>query len=418
MLNDRQIKAAVRAGKPRTLSDATGERGAGRLALRVRGGTGRAEWLAVWWQAGRRKVAVLGRYPDLSLSAARDLFRADWRPAILDGLDPRHARQRARTAGTVGDLFAGYVEAMRAADRRSAPEVERALLSGRWNAADALGRDLRAGAVTPDAVAAYLATVFGRGSRTAADRYRAYIRAAFAWGMKAERDYTRPTANAPHFALIANPADAVPRDHGANRTRDRALSAGELAALWQDLDGPGFERRTAGALRLLICTGARVREVLRIEADDLDLDAATWTIPASKAKGGRGRVVPLTAQAVAACRDLLAVTPSGLLFENARQAGAPMPDQAINRALRGWTARRDLDRAQGRDMRRTWTTLAAELPGVTREARNLIQGHTAGIDRRHYDRSEGLAITRPAMDEWGRFLRRTFSGDWQLLRVV
>lgn len=418
MLQDREIKAAIRAGKPVTLTDGTGERGAGRLALRVRpvADGARGEWCAIWW-AGARKLAVIGRYPDLSLAAARDLFRAEWRPAILEGIDPRHARTRARTAGTVADLFAGYVQSMKDKGRRSWPEVERALLTGKGCAAAALGRDLRAAAVTPEAVAAFLGAVYGRGARTAADRYRAYIRAAFAWGMKAERDYTRAAPAARHFALTVNPADAVPRDHGANRARDRALTPGELAALWRALDGPGFDRRTVGALRLLICTGARVREVLRASAGDFDLAAEVWTMPADKSKTGRGRVVPLTPQAVAALRALLAVTPAGLLFPNERRPGEPMADQVVNRALRRWQVVAGAEPFQARDLRRTFTTLAADA-GISREARNLIQGHAAGLDRRHYDRSEGLAVTRPAILVWGRQLSRMIQGNAPLLVVV
>jgi integrase len=419
MLNDREIKAAIRAGKPVTLTDGTGERGAGRLALRVRAlaDGARGEWCAIWWQSGARKLAVIARYPDLSLAAARDIFRAEWRPAILEGIDPRHARNRARTAGTVADLFGGYIQSMKERGRRSWPEVERALLTGKGCAADALGRDLRAAAVTPDAVAAFLAAVYGRGARTAADRARAYIAAAFSWGMRAERDYTRAAPAARHFALTANPVGAVPRDHGATRARDRALTPEELGALWRALDGPGFDRRTVGAVRLVICTGARVREVLRAAARDFDLAAEVWNVPADKSKTGRGRVVPLTPQAVAAVRDLLAVTPSGLLFPNERRPGEPIADQTVNRALRRWQAAAGAEPFQARDLRRTFTTLAADA-GISREARNLIQGHAAGLDRRHYDRSEGLTVTRPAILAWGRRLSRMIRGDALLLVVA
>jgi integrase len=410
MLNDRTIKAAIKAGKPITLTDGTGERGAGRLAIRVRQSAegARGEWCAVWWQVSR-KMATIGRYPDLSLAAARDLFRAEWRGPIMAGQDPRQARNRARTAGTVADLFAGYIDGMKTRGRGSWPEVERALITGKGCAAEVIGRDMRAAEVTPDAVAAFLGAVYARGARTAADRYRAYIRAAFAWGMKAERDYTRTMRAARHYNLTANPADAVPRDHGANRARDRVLSADELGALWRALDGLGFDRRTVGAVRLLICTGARVREVLRASAEDFDLPAGVWNMPAEKTKTGRARIVPLTPQAVGALRELLAFTRAGLLFQNERRPGEPIADQTINRALRRWQGSAGAEVFQARDLRRTWTTLGADA-GISREARNLIQGHAAGLDRRHYDRSDGLGITRPAIEVWGRYLARVTRG--------
>jgi integrase len=227
--------------------------------------------------------------------------------------------------------------------------------------------------------------------------------------MKAERDYTRTMRAARHYNLTANPADAVPRDHGANRARDRVLSADELGALWRALDGLGFDRRTVGAVRLLICTGARVREVLRASAEDFDLPAGVWNMPAEKTKTGRARIVPLTPQAVGALRELLAFTRAGLLFQNERRPGEPIADQTINRALRRWQGSAGAEVFQARDLRRTWTTLGADA-GISREARNLIQGHAAGLDRRHYDRSDGLGITRPAIEVWGRYLARVTRG--------
>ena len=54
------------------------------------------------------------------------------------------------------------------------------------------------------------------------------------------------------------------------------------------------------AVRLLIATGQRREEVGQLAWSELDLDAALWTMPAARNKGGRQHVVPLSALALEA----------------------------------------------------------------------------------------------------------------------
>ena len=73
-----------------------------------------------------------------------------------------------------------------------------------------------------------------------------------------------------------------------------ALSADEIHAVWH-----GFERDkfTQAAIRLLLCTGQRVEEVLHATWDEFDTEAKLWTIPAgrrkTKHKSDTDHVVPL-----------------------------------------------------------------------------------------------------------------------------
>ena len=80
MITEKQVQKAIRdaasSGESVELKDA-GARGAGRLALRVVPGVA-AEWYAVYYTAGRRKMAKLGGYPLLSVAEARKAFSRDW----------------------------------------------------------------------------------------------------------------------------------------------------------------------------------------------------------------------------------------------------------------------------------------------------------------------------------------------------
>lgn len=417
MLNAKTIDAKIKtATKAEILIDGSGERGAGRLAIRIRptAQATRADWLAIWWTAGRRKTATIGRYPDLSLSAARDLFRQDWRGAIIAGQDPRHARRRSAEAGTVADLIDGYLADLRDRGRRTTGEAARILS----HAADAIGRDMRAADVTVAAIRAHLAAIHGRGAAVAADRARATLHAAFSWGLRHDGDYTRPAGR--RFDLTVNPVAGIRRDASAARTRDRVLDADELRDLMLAIGARnGFDWRTAAAVEIVLNTGCRVQEALRAEIDDFDLAAKAWTIPASKSKTGRARVVPMTDALVARVIEIRRMVGKGHIFLNDRQPGQIMPHQSVNRALARWTASRGSLPMQARDLRRSWATWAAEI-GISKDARKAIMGHADGGDvhARHYDRADMLAITRPAIEAWGRYLARVTRGKGQLLRVI
>jgi len=419
MLNPRTIESAIRSAAGETLLiDGTGERGAGRLALRIRPGRGdaaRAEWLVQWWRDGRRQYAVIGRYPTISLRQARDLFATEWRPEIEAGRDPRRTRELAAATGTVAQLFRGYVDAMKAQGLRSWPQVEAALITGRWSAQRALGANTLASEVTPEMVTAYLARAFNRGARSGADHYRAYLHAAFNWGASAAYDYTtrgvrrggleRPAVA---FGIKVNPVAIIPRDTEASQPRDRHLSAAELGRLWHDLDGAGFGLITAPAIRLLLCTGQRVQDVLRAEGADFDLAEALWVIPAAKRKRPElgDHVVPLTPEALEVARLLVAIRGSGLLFPHGRRADVPVPHQTVNRALVRWAEVHGIERVQARDLRRTWKTLAGEA-GLSKEIRDRIQGHALrDVSSMHYDRYGYLREKREAMRVWGEWMAR------------
>jgi integrase len=61
---------------------------------------------------------------------------------------------------------------------------------------------------------------------------------------------------------------------------------------------------TARALEFLILTAARTGEVIDATWDEIDLDAAVWTIPGRRMKGGREHRVPLSDRALAILEEV------------------------------------------------------------------------------------------------------------------
>jgi integrase len=78
----------------------------------------------------------------------------------------------------------------------------------------------------------------------------------------------------------------------------------EVRRVWRAADLLGYP--WAGYVKMLFLTGQRRTEVASMRWSDLDLGAATWTLPADTTKSDRGHLVPLSSTAV----TLLKATPA------------------------------------------------------------------------------------------------------------
>jgi len=137
-------------------------------------------------------------------------------------------------------------------------------------------------------------------------------------------------------------------------------------------DMPGFmaalrERRgvAARALELQILTAARPGEACGAMWAEIDLDAALWTIPATRMKAGKEHRIPLSAPAVAMLRELRAEAAEGAAYvfptQSKRRATAVTTAAALKIAR---SIRSDTD-AHG--MRSTFRDWAAERTAYPRE---------------------------------------------------
>lgn len=354
---------------------------------------------------GIQRKQVIARCCDMPPGEARERARKVC-AEVAAGADPMAARTPvpAVKRPTVQALFEAYVANMRAKERASADEVERALLTAKNSAVAALGATTAAGDVTATQIVNYVAGIFTQGHRGAADKHRSYIASAFAWAMKSANDYT--VAERQDWGLKTNPAADVPRDSGAVGTRDRNLSAAELKLLWQATrpGSAGFAPETAACIRLLIACGQRVQETLRLDGSELDFGELVWRMPAHKTKGGKHpHTLPIPKQIVADLQLLVDMHGGGPLF--AGRDGEVMAHQTIGQALNRWSAGvAQVAHFQTRDLRRTWKSRAHDA-GVDRFTRDLIQQHAkSDTGSKNYDRAEYLPQMRDAMAKWGAWI--------------
>lgn len=398
MLTERQIQAAMRAVTSETvLNDGAAGRGSGSLRLRIRAGAKgpNATWQAVWWNAGKQTSKALGRYPDLSLADARRKYETEVRDVLTAGRDPNAVVAMAETP-TIEKLFQSYIQYLRDKETATTHTSEHLLLTGKYNAADLLGRNTIASTIEPADIANVLAKGVKRGARRTTDMQRTAMMAAFNWAMKSTHDYTQE--NRMDWGLKYNPVAAVPRDQAANRTLDRNLSAEEMKHVWDNAP-----EQSGDVMRLVMCTGQRVIEVMRIAGADVDLKARLWTMPARKTKGRKHtHMVPLTTQAVDILTTLIDLYGDGYLFP--ARAGAKGDIIGIPSVSRGASRMAGIKPFTPRDLRRTWKSRAGDA-GIDRFTRDLIQQHAqTDTGSKHYDRFDYLPQMRDAMTKWEAWL--------------
>ncbi len=357
----------------------------------------------------QRKM-VLCRYQDAAPEKARGMAREVFQ-AVARGEDPaaeRAPEKKPKPTVTVEDLFTGYVTNLRDKGKASAEVVEYALLKGGKNAADALGRTKHPAAVTSADVVSYVARFYREGHRGAADKARGYIQAAYNWALRSANDYT--TLVRRDWGITMNPATSVAKDHGAIKERNRNLNADEIRQLWQACDDhtAGFTEGTEVCIRMMLACGQRVQETLRLCGRELDLDAATWTLPAAKTKGKkRDHTIPLPAIIVPHLRALKDKHGDGTLFPaRPGSAHATLRDISVAHAVARWLAMDgvEMEKFQTRDLRRSWKSRAHDA-GIDRFTRDLIQQHAKNdTGSKNYDRANYLPQMTEAMEKWSAWL--------------
>jgi integrase len=431
LLTDPTIKkeireALLRGAKTLELKD-DGPRGVGRLTLFVRISPPKAgqaearvtaEWYAVWYDSGDRQKVKMGPYPTKTLADARAEFATDFAPKIAKGEKPESKlAKKPRLGVTVQDLFQTYVDHLRAQGKPCADQVEWMLLKagkkGAKAAVKSLGPSRRAADVTAQHVIAFLKGIHGRGRIPLANMARAYIGAAFAHAMASENSYTQ-AAGTVKWGIKVNPVSCIPGDPNARRAGQRYLDETELGDFWAWLVEQDAVGLAAPAARLIICTGQRISEILRVsdkvwKTNDRMLD---W----GKTKNGKPHNVPVPEQGVGILSGLV-VNRQGLYFPRRDDPTKPMVDGVTRLIGRYLEERPAVPKFTARDLRRTWKTLAGAA-GLSKEMRDRLQNHArSDISSRHYDRYDMLKERREAMEVWSKYLARIIAGEFKDMDV-
>ena len=310
-LNATQVRTLKEPGR---YSDGDG------LILNVKEG-GSKSWLLRLQHDGKRREFGLGSLKDVSLADAREKAGVV-RKQVREGADPVAEKQKQRER----------VPTFREAAKTVHKEHQRGWKNGKhqaqWLATleayafPAIG-DLSVEAIEGRMVRDVLADIWLEKPETARrvrQRIGAVLDYAYSKGWRTQeapmRSVTKGLPRQPrktgHFEAM--PYSDVPAFLATLRERD---SMGRLA------------------LEALILTAARSGEVRGATWDEIDLDAALWTIPGKRMKAGKAHTVPLSPVAVEVFKRAagLRLKGSELVFYG-QKPGRPLSDMTLLKVLR------------------------------------------------------------------------------------
>lgn len=418
-LTDSKIRNAKPEPKPYKLTDDGG------LYLDVRP-SGAKFWRYRYRIAGKENIFTLGEYAQaprgetkeqaqarcdagmLTLAEAR-AKREEARALVKQGIHPSHhrqaqkAEQAARNANTFEAVAREWIAKQK--QPRCTPavlqQIERQLKA---NVFPYIG-NLPIRSVTAPHVREILLRTEGRGVPTVAVMVRQYVSAIFRYAGQLG------LVDADPAALMKGLITPPKTKHHKTLTRE------ELRQLLHALDGYDGRPTTAFALRLMLLTFVRTKELCGARWDEIDLDRAQWCIPAERMKMREPHFVPLSRQAVALLRELHTHTGGREhLFPGDQNPSKSIPLDTLNKALKklGFNGKGTIG-FSGHGFRGTASTILNE----TGFRADVIERQLAHAERNQvrasYNHADYMEERRAMMQRWADLIDEITTGKSNVL---
>lgn len=277
-LTDVALRNWLRSGKPVAMADGDG------LTFTL-SAKGTAAWVLRYRIDGVRKEITLGRYPDLTLTKARELA-TEKRVAVFQGVDvAREKKDRKEVAGLASvnivnalykEFFARQIEGQRKSPQQVSGVFELHILP-------VIGTQL-VSEVKPADIDRILRLLTERGVFRTAAKALQLTKRLFDFAMK-------------RHLIAANPASPFNwTDIGGKvGPRSRVLSRDEITEFFKGMRvTPNFPQYSAAALKLLLALGVRKMELLKATWDEFDFEDSEWHLPKERTKTAAAIRIPLS----------------------------------------------------------------------------------------------------------------------------
>ena len=223
-----------------------------------------------------------------------------------------------------------------------------------------------------------------------ARRLRGRIRAIMSWAIAHGYRTDNPAGTVVTAAL---PKVRKPRRH------HRAVPYQQVPAALRRLRDYSAEYPAAAlALEFLILCAARSGEVLLASWSEVDLEQASWTVPAGRTKTNREHRVPLSDRAVAVLHQAAGLRAGTLIFPSAK----PGPPIAASTLVR-WLAKLGID-ATPHGFRSSFRDWAAERTDAPHAVMEAALAHVVRPSEAPYARSDLFERRRHLMQQWADYL--------------
>ena len=321
-LNDRQIKNAKPAEKPFKLNDGKG------LYLYINTSGGKL-WRFDFSYNGKRKTLSIGKYPTVSLVEARQAAE-NARRLLVSGQDPSEAKQqekRERQAAAL-NTFESIARRWHTDNlhRWKENHAARIISDFEKDVFPAIG-EIQITEISVSDVKAVISAIIARGATVTAEKVRQWIGAVYQYAAMLE-------------ITDRNPA-AVLRGHFEQAKTDHrpALPREELTEFYRRLILAEIEPQNRIALILNMLTFLRSTELRGGQWNEIDFDAAMWTVPAQRMKHEKTapkppHAVPLadwTLELLAELKEITGNTP--FLFPSRTKTDGFISDATISRII-------------------------------------------------------------------------------------
>ncbi len=377
------------------------------------GPTGGKSWLFRYTRSGRAREMGLGPVDGVPVGRARDLARA-CREQLAAGKDPLEEREKQKVTEALerakGKTFRKCAEEYIASHRDGWKNAKHA---AQWEttlkdyvyyvAADQakpeakrrpLLRDMSVAEIDTALVLDVLNPIWKAKPETAS-RVRGRIESILSWATA--REYRRgdnPARWRGHLDTLL-----PKRSKLAKVKHHPSLPYSEAGAFMAILRAQ--EGIAARALELIILTATRTSEVIGAKWEELDLKAATWTVPGDRMKAGNVHKVPLAPRAVAMLKALKEKRVSGAVFVfPGTDPAKPLSNMACLKLLERM-GRKDITVHGFRSTFRDWVAEQTGFPNIVAEA---ALAHTIGDKvEAAYRRGDLMEKRRRMMEQWSDY---------------
>ena len=376
-LNKLSTKAVEKATKNGTYSDGGG------LALVVK--PDRRAWQFRFTWHGKERYMGLGSANSVTLAQAR-LKATEARQMVAAGIDPISNNAAVRGIPTFGEVAEEHIAALEPTWRNEKHAAQWKMTLREY--AKSL-YSKKVDQITTEDVEAVLKPIWLSKNETA-NRLRSRIEAVIARATaKGYRSGPNPAQWRNHLSQILPPSQSLIRGH------HKAMPYGEVPKFVAQLrQSPSVSNL---ALEFLILTAARTGEVIGAKWDEFDLQAAIWTVPASRMKAKREHRVPLTNRVL----EILEVAKSfrnGDYIFPGRKKDTGLSNMALEAVLRRMDLKEKATVHGFRSSFRDWTAEETDHP---REIAEISLAHIVGdATERAYRRGDILDKRRILMNDW------------------
>lgn len=401
-LNDRQIKNAKPAEKPFKLNDGKG------LYLYINTSGGKL-WRFDFSYNGKRKTLSIGKYPTVSLVEARQAAE-NARRLLVSGQDPSEAKQqekRERQAAAL-NTFEAIARRWHSDNliRWKENHAARVLRYFETDVFPVIG-EMPIQEIRVSDIKTVLDGVMTRGVNNTAEKIREWTGSIFDYAVMLE-------------VVETNPAYSLRKYIPAKQTDHRpALPREELTEFFRRLILAEIEPQNRIALILNMLTFLRSTELRGGQWNEIDFDAAIWTVPAQRMKHEKTapkppHAVPLadwTLELLAELKEITGNTP--FLFPSRTKTDGVISDATIGRIIERMGYK-------GRVTPHGFRSLASSVLNEQGFNPDAIERQLAHIEnnkiRAAYNRADYLTERKEFMQWYSDFLRERYNQALQMIQ--